>query len=112
CLAVSQGEPAPERARESLDELPGLMQQSGQRASQLNADTLNTVEAALLHPLVGTSIDATVIELRGEDRAAVQIAEPAVTASAPVPVGTAPGETVTLTLERVDIAKHEIEFAG
>lgn len=112
CLAVSQGEPAPEWARESLDELPELMQQSGQRASQLNADTLNTVEAALLHPLVGTSIDATVIELRGEDRAAVQIAEPAVTASAPVPVGTAPGETVTLTLERVDVAKHEIEFAG
>lgn len=112
CLAVSQGEPAPEWARESLDDLPELMQQSGQRASQLNADTLNTVEAALLHPLVGTSIDATVIELRGEDRAAVQIAEPAVTASAPVPVGTAPGETVTLTLERVDIAKHEIEFAG
>ncbi|WP_313356629.1 RNB domain-containing ribonuclease [Microbacterium sp.] len=112
CEAVSQGRPAPDWARESLPQLPGLMQQAGQRASELNAETINRVEAALLHPLVGTRIDATVIELRGEDRAAVQIAEPAVTASAPIPAGTTPGDTVTLTLESVDVAKGEVRFAA
>ncbi|MDT0156898.1 RNB domain-containing ribonuclease [Microbacterium sp. ARD32] len=112
CEAVSQGRPAPEWARESLPQLPDLMQQSAQRASTLNAETINRVEAALLHPLVGKRIEATVIELRGESRAAVQIAEPAVTASAPVPADAKPGESVTLTLESVDVAKGIATFAA
>ncbi|MGN7976765.1 RNB domain-containing ribonuclease [Microbacterium sp. 22195] len=112
CEAVSQGRPAPEWARESLPQLPDVMQQSAQRASTLNGETIDRVEAALLHPLVGKSIEATVIELRGESRAAVQIAEPAVTASAPVRAGTAPGDTVTLKLTSVDVAKGEVQFAA
>ncbi|WDH79944.1 RNB domain-containing ribonuclease [Microbacterium esteraromaticum] len=111
CLAVSNGAPAPRWARDSLSELPGLMQQSGQRASRLNADTVNRVEAALLHPLIGQPVEATVIELRGENRAAVQIADPAVTATAPVPPGTRPGETVRLRLTGTDIAAGTVEFA-
>ncbi|GAA5149131.1 RNB domain-containing ribonuclease [Microbacterium pseudoresistens] len=111
CLAVSSGQEAPEWARESLSELPALMQASGQRASQLNADTINRVEAALLSPLVGSRIEATVVEVRGEDRAEIQIADPAVTATAPLPPGAAPGDTVSLSLVRADIAKGEVEFA-
>ncbi|MEA1262204.1 RNB domain-containing ribonuclease [Microbacterium sp. STF-2] len=110
CLAEANGEPAPEWARASLGELPGLMQESGQRASRLNAATINSVEAALLTPLVGTTIEATVIELRGE-RAAVQIADPAVTATAPLPPGAEPGDVVRLRIVRADIAKGEVEFA-
>lgn len=112
CLAISQGQPAPEWATSSLEQLPELMAQSSQRASQLNADTLNRVEAALLRPLIGHDVQASVIELRGEDRAAVQIADPAVTASAHVPAGTTPGETVTLHLVGTDVAKGEVEFAA
>ena len=110
CLAEANGEPAPEWARASLGELPALMQESGQRASRLNAATINSVEAALLTPLVGTTIEATVIELRGE-RAAVQIADPAVTATAPLPPGAEPGDVVRLRIVRADIAKGEVEFA-
>ncbi|MFJ3472045.1 RNB domain-containing ribonuclease [Microbacterium maritypicum] len=110
CLAAANGEPAPEWARASLGELPALMQESGQRASRLNAATINSVEAALLTPLIGTTIEATVIELRGE-RAAVQIADPAVTASAPLPPGAEPGDAVRLRIVRADIAKGEVEFA-
>lgn len=112
CLAISEGKPAPDWARESLPELPDLMERAAQRASELNAETINRVEAALLHPLVGKNIDATIIELRGEARAAVQIAEPAVTASATVPEGAKPGETVTLTLESVDVAKGQVVLAA
>lgn len=110
CLAVSEGEEVPDWARESLPELPDLMQQSGQRASRLNADTINRVEAALLAPFVGSRVEATVIELRGEDRVSIQIADPAVTATAPVPAGAAPGDVVSLTLVRADIARGELEF--
>lgn len=112
CLAVSEGRPAPEWARESLAELPGLMQQSAQRASTLGAETINRVEAALLQPLIGQTIEATVIELRGEDRAAVQIAHPAVTATAPVPAGTAPGSSVRLRLVAADVTDGAVEFAA
>jgi exoribonuclease R len=110
CLAAANGEPAPEWARASLSELPALMQESGQRASRLNAATVNAVEAALLTPLVGTTIDATVIELRGE-RASIQIAEPAVTATAPLPADAKPGDIVRLRVVRADIARGEVEFA-
>lgn len=110
CLAVSEGRSAPEWARESLTELPALMQQSAQRASRLDADTINRVEAALLRPLVGRTIEATVIEMRGEDRAAVQIAEPAVTATAPVPSGTMPGSRVRLRLVSVDVAQGSVDL--
>lgn len=109
CLAVSTGREIPSWARESLDELPGLMQESGRRASQLNAATINCVEAALMTPLVGTTIEATVIELRG-DRASIQIAHPAVTASAPVLAGSRPGDVVRLRVVRADIARGEIDF--
>ena len=111
CLAVSRGEEVPVWARESLEELPALMQASGQRASRLNADTINRVEAALLSPLVGSLIEATVIEVR-EDRATIQIADPAVTAAAPLPRSAKPGDTVSVQLVRADIGKGEVEFAG
>ncbi|GAB3631278.1 RNB domain-containing ribonuclease [Microbacterium shaanxiense] len=110
CLAVSRGEQVPTWARESLEQLPALMQESGRRASRLNADTVNRVEAALLAPLVGSTVDATIIEIR-EDRATIQIADPAVTASAPLPSNAKPGDTVRLHLIRADIGKGEVEFA-
>lgn len=110
CLAVSNGEPIPAWVRSSLAQLPALMQESGQRASRLNAATVNSVEAALLTPLIGSTVDATVIELRGE-RAAVQLTEPVVTATTSVPPGAKPGDPVRLRVVGADIASGEIEFA-
>lgn len=110
CLAVAEGAPAPSWARDSLDELPALMQQSSQRASRLDSATVNAVEAALLTPLIGRTVDATVIEIRG-DRATVQLADPVVTASAPVPSSARPGQRVRLRVVRADIATGEVEFA-
>lgn len=113
CLELSAGREAPQWARESLAELPGLMQQSGQRASALNATTINTVEAALLAPWVGRTVEAAVIEVRnGGERGTIQLADPAVTASAPLPRGTRPGQTVSLRLVRADIATAQVEFAA
>lgn len=111
CLAISRDEEVPEWARASLTELPGLMQASAQRASALDSATVDRVEAALLAPLVGSRVDATVIELRGEGRAAVQLTSPVVTASAPVPPEAAPGDVVSLVVTRADIAKGEVEFS-
>lgn len=112
CLAISHGEEPPAWARESLAELPSLMQQSGQRASQANASTVNRVEAALLAPLVGSMLEAVIIEVRdGGPRATVQIADPAVTVSAPLPADARAGDTVTVQLVRADIHAGQVEFA-
>ena len=111
CLAVSRGEEAPAWARESLPELPRLMQESAQRASRLDSETINRVEAALLQPLVGQVVEATVIEVRGE-RATIQVTEPAVTASAPVPIGTAPGSALTVRVAAVDIADGTVRLTA
>lgn len=111
CLAVSEETEIPGWARESLPELPALMQRSSQRASKLNAATINCVEAALMAPLVGSRVEATVIELRDGGRATIQIAEPAVTASAPVPADTAAGTTIALTVVNVDVSRGEVDFA-
>lgn len=110
CLAVSEGRDVPDWVRESLADLPGLMQESGQRASRLDSDTVNCIEAALLAPLNGAMVEATVIEVRGE-RATVQLADPVVTATAPVPAGTDPGAVVQLRVVRTDITRGEVEFS-
>lgn len=110
CLAVSEGGEVPSWCRDGLAELPTRMQESAARASQLNAGTINRVEAALLAPFTGTTIEATVVELRGE-RATVQVAEPAVTASAPLPPGATPGDAVRLRVVNTDIDRGELELA-
>lgn len=111
CLAVSRGEEVPSWVRDSLTELPSLMQDSARRASKLDSATINCVEAALLTPFVGTTIDATVIAVHG-DRATVQITDPAVTASAPAPTGATPGAVVRLKVLSADIAEGRVEFAS
>lgn len=111
CLAVSEGREVPTWVRDSLDELPALMQESGRRAGALDAATTNAVEAALLVPLVGSVVEATIVEVRG-DRAVVQLAEPAVTASAPLANGATAGSMVRLRVVRSDIARGEVEFAA
>lgn len=110
CLAVSKGEEVPSWVRDSLNEIPALMQDSARRASKLDSSTVNCVEAALLMPFVGTTIEATVIAVRG-DRATVQIADPAVTASAPAPSDATPGTVIRLKVLSADIAKGRVEFA-
>lgn len=111
CLAISRGEEVPSWVRDSLSELPSLMQESAQRASKLDSATINCVEAALMTPFVGTTVEATVIAVHG-DRVSVQIADPAVTASAPAPAGATPGTVIRLKVLNADIAKGEIEFAS
>ncbi|MFC4139016.1 MULTISPECIES: RNB domain-containing ribonuclease [unclassified Microbacterium] len=112
CLALSRGEEVPAWAREGLAELPELMQESSSRASQLNAQTVECVEAALLAPRVGEVFEATVIRpANGEGKATVQIAEPAVTARAPIPAEARPGAVVRVRLDAADIRTGAVAFS-
>jgi len=111
CLAVAEGRDVPDWARQSLAELPELMQRSSSRASQLNARTIDLVEAALLAPHVGDEFEAAVIRAaNGEGSATIQLADPAVTARAKVPASAAPGSTVRVRVTSADVAAGRAQF--
>ena len=110
CESVSAGREVPGWARQSLTALPSLMGISSQRASQLESASVARVEAAVLADRVGERFDATVLELR-DDRAFVQLADPAVTATCPADDRVRPGERVAVVLESADIASGAVQFA-
>ncbi|KRC58435.1 ribonuclease II [Agromyces sp. Root81] len=109
CEALCAGREVPEWARSSLRELPSLMGASAQRASRLDAESIARVEAALLSARVGERFIATVLEVRGE-RAVLQLADPAVTATCPTPDGVRAGTELEVELLAADIATGTIEF--
>ncbi|WP_448809507.1 RNB domain-containing ribonuclease [Agromyces bauzanensis] len=110
CEALSAGRPVPEWARDSLHELPSLMGASSQRASRLAGASVAMVEAAVLSDRVGDRFTATVLELRGDDDALVQLAEPAVTATCRRSQAMRAGERVVVVLELADIRSGSVRF--
>lgn len=110
CDALANGREVPGWARESLEELPGLMARSAQRASQLSAGALDRVEAALLRGREGDVFDAVVLGIRG-DGARVQLSDPPVDAKVPG-LDAEPGQTVRLRLERASIDDGVVVFAA
>ena len=109
CEALCAGRDVPEWARSSLRELPSLMGASSQRASRLDAESIARVEAALLSTRVGERFTATVLEVRAE-RAVLQLADPAVTATCPAPADVRAGTALEVELLAADIATGTIEF--
>lgn len=99
CAALSAGEDVPAWVRAALPELPRIMASTGALAGQVDARALDVVEAALLAPLVGTVVEATVLSA-GKGTSTVQLAEPPVTARAQGEL--APGATVRLRVDAAD----------
>lgn len=109
CEALCAGRQVPSWARASLHELPSLMGASSQRAGRLEAESIARVEAALLSARVGERFSATVLQVRGE-RAVLQLAEPAVTATCRAPAGVRAGTALEVELLAAEIATGAIEF--
>ena len=109
CEAVSAGREVPSWARESLGELPALMDASSQRASRLTAGTLDRVESAVLSGRVGETFDAVVVGVR-QGRARIQLDEPVVTASCPVGDDIRAGQRLRVRLVGADIGGGVVQF--
>jgi exoribonuclease R len=109
CEALAAGRDVPAWARVSLAELPALMDMSSRRAAKLAGASVARVEAAVLSDRVGERFTVTVLQLRGAN-AVIQLAEPAVTASAPVGPDVRPGALITVELEHADIGAGEVRF--
>lgn len=108
CEALANGREVPEWARKSLPDIPKLMGRSDQRAGQLDAASLDRVEAALLHGHEGSEFSAVVLGAKG-GVARVQLTDPPITARVSGVTADA-GSTVGVRLERADIATGTVEF--
>lgn len=110
CESLANGTPVPEWVRVSLPEIPKLMARSGSRASQLDAGSIDRVEAAVLHGREGREFDAIVLGPRGKG-ARVQIAQPPITVVVDG-LELAAGAKVQLRLESADIATGAMSFSA
>lgn len=82
CLALSAGQPVPDRIRAGLSALPEVMAASEQQAKQYERKVLDLVERAVLRSAAGTVFDAMITELdERKDKGKLVIAEPAVEAA-------------------------------
>jgi len=108
CDALANGREVPRWARESLDQLPTIMASSSARAGQLDAGSVDRVEAALLTGHLGETYDGVVVSRRG-DGARIQLAEPPVEATV-AGLDATPGSTVRVRLTAASISDGTVEF--
>ena len=108
CDALANGREVPRWARESLDQLPKIMASSSARAGQLDAGSVDRVEAALLTGHLGETYDAVVVSRRG-DGARIQLTEPPAEATV-TGLDAQPGSTVRVRLTAASISDGTVEF--
>lgn len=109
CLAISNDEPVPAWATEGLEELPSIMQSSGQRASGLERASVDLVEIAVLTGREGDDFEAVVIEQREKD-ARLQLVDPPTVVTCESAAN--PGERVAIRLVKADLQTRTLEFAA
>ncbi|GGB68840.1 ribonuclease II [Knoellia flava TL1] len=107
CEAISSGAEVPAWVREALPTLPATMKESDRRAGAAERMCADAVEAAVLHPRVGESFSAVVVD-RDEKGLEVQLLDVPVVARA---TGEAElGATVDVRLESADVATGQVRF--
>jgi exoribonuclease R len=105
CEALSAGRDVPAWVREALPTLPEIMSTSDRRTNGVERACTDAVEAAELHPHVGGTLDAVVVD-ENEKGVVVQLIELAVVAKA---AGKAKaGETVTVRVDAAEVSTGTI----
>ena len=107
-LAHCAGVRPPDWVAAGLDALPAIMAEAGGRERKAERAAVDRVEAALLAGRLGETFAAVVVDVR-DDRATVQVAEPAIVA--PLEGDAAPGESLTVRLAAVDGDGGRVRFA-
>ena len=108
CEAISAGQDVPGWVREALPTLPEIMSASDRRTNGVERACTDAVEAAELHPLVGSTVQGVVVD-ENEKGVVVQLIDLAVVAKAS---GSAQaGETVTLRVDAADVATGTIALS-
>ena len=98
----------PDWVREALPTLPEIMSASDRRTNGVERACTDAVEAAELHPLVGSTVQGVVVD-ENDKGVVVQLIDLAVVAKAS---GSAKaGETVTLRVDAADVGTGTITLS-
>ncbi len=112
CIALSAGKEPAEWVLAALPQLPAVMEQSAQKASQYEAGIVSTLEAAVLQRRVGNTFEAVVVDVDDDgEGGVVQLADPAVTGRCDGR-GLPLGERIEVRLELADVMKRQVRFAA
>ncbi|MFF5428318.1 MULTISPECIES: RNB domain-containing ribonuclease [unclassified Streptomyces] len=114
CVAAVAGNEPPEWVRSALPALPDTMAMGTRRASAVERESVDVVEAALLGGRIGELFDAYVIDVKEREPSVgtVHLENPAVVAR--VAGGTAPlplGEWLRVRLAEADPGRAKVLFA-
>lgn len=111
CHSLSSATPVPTWVTESLNELPGVMQDSSGRASAYERGAVNLAEALVLADRVGQVFDAVAIDVNPRNGSGTfQIAEFAVEAHIAETDPDLVGRRVRVRLDGVDLVEGRIDF--
>jgi exoribonuclease R len=108
---------AAERGTTAVDQdtfvqVAAIMERTDSSASQVERASLDLVEAVVLRSRIGETFRAVVLDA-GNEGAAIQLLDPAVTARLPrsaTRAGAEAGATVSVRLDAVDVTKRQVRF--
>lgn len=112
CVALCADAEVPQWIRESLDEIPKIMDECDRKAHAYERSIVSMVEAGLVADHVGSSFDGVITDVDDRDHTRGIVAlttlaiEGRVTGSATLPLG----QPVRVKLVEADIAKRTIAF--
>jgi exoribonuclease R len=112
CVALSAGTDVPAWVRDSMDDIPKVMDDADRRAHAYERSIVSMVEAGLVADQVGSVFDGVITDVdeREETRGIVALStlaiEGRVTSRSPLPLG----QRVRVKLVEADIAKRTIAF--
>jgi exoribonuclease R len=110
CLALTAGEPVPDRVRADLAALPEVMEATEQKAKRYEREIVNLVELALLRSRNAMIFDAMITEVDGKrDRGEIVITDPAVEAVVRGP-GLRLGEEIKVRLITAELERGAVVF--
>jgi exoribonuclease R len=108
-LAHIEARAVPDWVLPAVEDLPATMADAQRREGAYSRGSLDLVEALVLRPLVGRTFDGIVVDI-GEDRALVQVREPAVIAWARTSRRCRPGAAVIVRLHAADPVERRLDF--
>jgi exoribonuclease R len=108
-LALLAGADVPEWAAAEVEALPEVMAEATSRESAYARAALDLVEALVLRPSVGRRFPAVVIDV-DDERAQVQLRDPAVVARARAARRCAPGDEVEVVVRGADPAARRVDL--
>jgi exoribonuclease R len=112
CVALSAGDEVPAWVRESMDEIPKVMDDADRRAHAYERSIVSMVEAGLVADRIGSQFDGVITDVdeRETTRGVVALTtlaiEGRVTSTTPLPLG----QRVHVKLVEADIAKRTVAF--